>query len=777
MKVRLFVNDTFEAMSVRYRLLHVAAAVNKAYVIQLDQLNPNIEGWTLDQLEPCSDMPDVLRRVADPFLQGRTIDPRAADLITRDRRYDRLKGIVHYDERRLQAHPDMWEPDGLRRLLRTYAAKVGVTEKTLLHDLRLWLVGGQTKEALLGNYFHCGRIADDADGRLEITELSRNGAVTVVFAPAQQRARGRNAKCPVGTKTPKYEKFSMPQALREQIYETAKKHYLEDKSKTVYGATIAVIDDLFSFKDEQGKPLRNKDGSASLPELGKRPTLHQVRHLLRKAIPLSKAFVDRNSAAEYENDHAPSTGSVLDDCLGPGDVFEIDATVFDMWICAKADRAVLLGKATMYLVIDRDSRLIVGFFLTLDPPSWSGAEQTILSIGSDWEALCKRLDVPYQASDWPARSALPNRFFADRGGDVIGYASNVICDGLSVQVTNAPALLSRRKPLVESGHRAVAVAMKQDAPGYEPPKHAMKRRAKKYHKDGCYTLDELARLQLRLGIRHNRRQLKGYQQSPEEILSGQSVSPIAIWNRKVTERMGSVARMPMELMRRKMMPRDTASVKNDGIHFRGLIYKFHESEDSALSEWYVKASLRADFGVRVSYHPDLVDTVWALDPDDDRKQYRLKLTTTSEAFTGYSFAEVKYVMETLSDKQLAADDTNLKHDVAARQDIKAMSKQPYSDAMAAAKGITPGMRRSGSEPVRQAEADARRAAVNSADSNGMQYGPLGAASDPMPPPATTSAPAPAGAPASAPEPPPTPSKAQPAASSSTTDPALLGLFD
>lgn len=444
---------------------------------------------------------------------------------------------------------------------------------------------------------------------------------------------------------------------------------------------------------------------------------------------------------------------------------------------AKANRAVLLGKATMYLVIDRDSRLIVGFYLTLDPPSWSGAEQAILSIGCDWEALCKRLNVPYRASDHPAAGAQPNRFFADRGGDVVYYASNAICDGLTVQVTNAPALLSRRKSIVESGHRVVPVPMKQDAPGYEPPKNALKRRAKKYHRDGCYTLDELARVVLRSIIRHNRRELKGYRQSPEEILSGASVSPIAIWNRKVGERMGSVARLPIELMRRKMMPRDTAVVKNTGIHFRGLSYKFDAAEDAALKEWFARASFRSSFDVRVTYHPDSVDTIWAHDPEDDRKQYKLVLTTKSDNFAGYSFAELKYVMEVLRDKQLAADATNETHDVAASQDTKEMSKQPLAEARAAAKGMTPGTRRSNSDEYSKAEAAERRAAVNSADNGGVQYGSLGAATDRPAPAAAT-----ASEPAAEPEPPAaattqaTDRDEQPPASSATTDPALLGLF-
>jgi hypothetical protein len=61
--------------------------------------------------------------------------------------------------------------------------------------------------------------------------------------------------------------------------------------------------------------------------------------------------------------------------------------------------------------------------------------------------------------------------------------------------------------------------------------------------DSAYTLDELARLIVRLIIQHNRREVLGYQQTPEDVMQGLPVHPIAIWNRAMAQRMGSVARM------------------------------------------------------------------------------------------------------------------------------------------------------------------------------------------------------------------------------------------
>jgi len=734
MTTTLLINDVFEAMGVRYRLLHVDEANKAAYVIQLDAPNPLPEKWPIEGLAISADMPDVMRVVPDPYAQNRPSISSPGDIATGSRRYNRLQGLVHFQDGK--PHPDLWDPEKRRLLLAAHARKVHAAEKTLMRDLRRWWLRGQTLDALQGEYFKCGRIDGTTAGALVCEEKSRNGLVKVVFAPAKHLARGRTPKD--GT----HGKLALPAELRAAILEVAKKHYLADKSRSVHGTTVAVLDELFSLRDENGTPLRDENGAAVLKEPGQRPTFDQIRYLLRKALPLSKAFVARNDAAEYQNNHSPATGSVLDDCLGPGDVFEIDATVFDMWVVARANRAVIIGKPTLYLIVDRGSRLIVGFYLSLEPPAWSEARQAVLSIAGDWEALCKRLGVTYDPRDWPARGVMPNRFFGDRG-DMIAYASDVLCDGVAIQVTNAPALYSRGKPLVESGFICVSTPLRQDAPGYEPPKNAFKRRAKKYHKDACLTLDELAADLLRIVIKHNRTQKLGYQQSPEEILANESVSPIAIWNRQVAQRIGSVARMPVELLRRKLMPVGRATVHNDGVEFEGLLYK---ATDRSLGEWHARASLRGSFPVNVSYNPSLVDNITVQDPFDDTKRYDLVLTTTSEAYAGYSYAEVKFVMKQRGAKDRAAVKTNEAHAVALRQDMHNASSVAAAETGLAAKGMTPGVRRSGGDEVREREAQERRRKVNDLHAPDLQYGPPGADSDitrlPAEEPAEAAAPAP-----------------------------------
>jgi len=151
----------------------------------------------------------------------------------------------------------------------------------------------------------------------------------------------------------------------KQILRIAREHYEQDASKSVRGTTTVVLNELFSLKGADGKPLRTVEGGAVLKPPGQRPSFDQVRYLLAKALTASGTWKKRNGSAEYDNNHAPSTGSVMDDCTGPGDVGEIDATVIDVYIAAQANRKVIIGKPVLFLIIDRWSRLIIGFYITL----------------------------------------------------------------------------------------------------------------------------------------------------------------------------------------------------------------------------------------------------------------------------------------------------------------------------------------------------------------------------------------------------------------------------
>ncbi len=335
MSEALLLNDIFERNGHKYRLLHIAKALQAAYVIRLDTANPDPRRWALTELTGGTGA-NKIKAVKNHPKPERPNPESAPDIAIRELRWSRINDI--------KKSPDVWEAESRTRLLKNHALSIGVTAKTLLANLRLYWTGGQTKEALLGNSYKSGCIEESTPGSLSVTEKSPNGSRTVVFAPAKKNARGRRPK------EGGYSPLAMPPALREKILEAARLHFEQDKTKSIRGASTSVLNEMFSLRDEKGQPLRDADGGAVLKPPGQRPSEDQIRYLLGKVLMLSSTHKRRSGAADYENNHKPSTGSVLDDCLGPGDVYEIDATFIDVYIVAKANRKVIIGKPTLYLV-------------------------------------------------------------------------------------------------------------------------------------------------------------------------------------------------------------------------------------------------------------------------------------------------------------------------------------------------------------------------------------------------------------------------------------------
>lgn len=620
----------------------------------------------------------------------------AADIAVRDLRWQRIEGLLR--------KPALYDRRDRNKLLKRHAKNIGCSKEVLLSDLRRFWLNGQTKDALLGGFWRCGTPLENDEQVLAVKRKGEADAKLVFFASAKGRARGNRPR------HTKYVPLVMPTALRKKVLELAKKHFLAGEHRSIRATADYVIRKLFALRTESGALLRGPDGQALLKPLGQRPTERQVRYLLNKTLGPSETFRKRVGEADHDNNHAAATGSVFDDCLGPGDVYEIDATIIDLFVVAEADHKTIIGKPTLYLVIDRETRLIVGFHISLENPQWEEAKQAVLSICGDWEALCKRLGVVYRPDAFPARGVFPNRFAADRS-EMLAFKSDILCDGLEQQVTNVPSKESKGKSCVEGGIHETNVPIKDNAPGYEFPRNARKRQGKKYDKDASLTLTEVARIYLELIIVHNLKVRLGTLLSPEDVYTGWKPTPANMWQRGIERRMSAPARYSYEYVRSKLMPVDVATVHRDGVHFRNLIYTF----DEALREdWFARASIHGEFTVTVAYSPSLVDTVVIHDPIDRRKTYAGRLTSDySTAFKGYSFAEVKAYMHKWSALESEGSEHNQAHRIGLAETISEIGQAAHSRMRAATKGVKLGTRRRDAAAVRSAEARQRRQSMHS----------------------------------------------------------------
>ncbi len=165
------------------------------------------------------------------------------------------------------------------------------------------------------------------------------------------------------------------------------------------------------------------------------PTFGQFRYWLEKERDIKKEISSRQSPKKYEQSHRGIIGDSTSEAMGPG-YFEIDATVGDIYLVSRYNRDWIIGRPVIYFVIDRFSRMIVGMYVGLDGPSWSGAMMAVANTSSNKKVFCKEYGIEIEEEDWPVHF-LPEILLADRG-ELEGSNIQTLINVFGIKVQNTP---------------------------------------------------------------------------------------------------------------------------------------------------------------------------------------------------------------------------------------------------------------------------------------------------------------------------------------------------
>ena len=465
----LFANDIILFNGVRYRFL--TTVEDQAWIISLNSASAWPESISRTEI-------DHLDALKQETSIATNLSVSQARIQKRDNAWAILKPLLD------QHGNALFEPSHRKRALQHHAAQYAVSETTLYKFLRRYWQRGQTANALLADYHHSGRtISSTKDENVSITG-----------------GRGRKALS--------RHIYQINQQDIDNIKMALEKKYLSNEVSTIKSAYLWMLQEYYSFTDGNQASFLNP--------LGEYPSERQFNYQLHANFDYEKRKRSKVGDSDYEQKYRKRLGTILEDCLGVGHIYEIDATIVDVYLVASHDRTRIVGKPTLYLIIDRKSRLIVGYYLGLEHASWMGAYLAMLSIAQDKQALCSKYNVKYDQADWPAHQIFPQQFLADRG-EMLSYASNSVIQGLGITVATLPSKRPDWKPLVECGFKLIQHAIRNDTPAYDPPANASRRQGKKYEKDACLTLQELGSIILNAIIYHNRRVIANYPLSLEEL--------------------------------------------------------------------------------------------------------------------------------------------------------------------------------------------------------------------------------------------------------------------
>lgn len=382
------------------------------------------------------------------------------------------------------------------------------------------------------------------------------------------------------------------------------KFYNTQKKNSLTTAYHLMLKEYFSqkVKNEKGKTeliLKDKENI---------PSLAQFRYWFNKERDLKKEVTSRNGARIFYQKHRAVLHSVNDLVVGPGMEYQIDATIGDVYLVSRFNKEWIIGRPVIYIVIDTYSRLVTGVNVTLEGPSWVGAMGAISNCMTDKVGFCKEYDIEINQSEWPI-NYIPFSVIGDRG-EIVGFNADYLVNNLNIKVSNTPPYFPQWKPIVEQHFRLLNLKTQPLMPGAISPDFRL-RGAKDYRKDSVLNIKQFTKIVILSILYHNNHNvLKGYRREQGMIEDEIEPIPINLWNWGIKNKSGILRTAPEELIKLSLMPRDQATISENGIRFKGI---FYSSITAIKDRIFETARSKGNFKIDVAYDPRNLNNIYWID--------------------------------------------------------------------------------------------------------------------------------------------------------------------
>lgn len=119
------------------------------------------------------------------------------------------------------------------------------------------------------------------------------------------------------------------------------------------------------------------------------PNLSVFRYWIKKLVPESEMIRKRTNKGDFQRNKRGLRGAATDHSEVPGSYFELDATVLDVHIVSEFNRNQVIGRPTLYYVVDKESKMVVGIHVSMEYASWRAGRQALVnSFTSKKNILC-----------------------------------------------------------------------------------------------------------------------------------------------------------------------------------------------------------------------------------------------------------------------------------------------------------------------------------------------------------------------------------------------------
>ncbi len=347
-----------------------------------------------------------------------------------------------------------------------------------------------------------------------------------------------------------------------------------------------------------------------LPEQGTYINERQFRHLLKFETTNVQRMLARTTKGHAARNYRGLIGSAWEGVFGPGHTYAIDSTIADVYLRSSVNRAWIIGRPVLYIVVDVWSSAVVGFYLCLTGPSWATAQVCLFNsfadptISSDLWGLNGDLGL----SPIPSVCA---ELWADRG-EYLSEGGRTVANSLGFDIVHTASNRPDLRGAVEVMHRIVKNEQLMFLPGTHDARLKERELRGSRARESAMTVREYVQALMAIFVRYNVASDRNSRMTAEMIAYNVHPSPAGLWfyGHTIAQR-GYRKAVPQDSLISTLLPEFKLTVRKNGIYFGRLPYEMpRESAES----WTVRARNFGTFETAAFAYPGAAKTIWWKDP-------------------------------------------------------------------------------------------------------------------------------------------------------------------
>jgi len=503
--------------------------------------------------------------------------------------------------------------------LTEFARGLNRTNTQVTKILNLYWRFGQTKNALLPAFSNCG-----ARGNIREPNKKKRGAPRKTLLASTEMPEGRNVNA----------------SDREKILKGLKKYYLVNKPLPLAEVRRKTIADHYKTEVELAE-ISSRVADAPSPD--------QFYYWAKILVSEFEKTVKQSDPRDFVLNKRGLRGFASQNDPVPGSCYEIDATIANVHLVSRFNSKQQIGRPTVYSLTDRASRVIVGFYISLEHASWKAARQAIINAFLPKVSQYKQYGIDIVESDYPCHH-LPDAITCDRG-EMIGIEAEVALTPL-LNLQFAPPYRADMKSIVENRFGLIDKKLFNQLDGSTLGK-PKKRGVQDPEFEANLTLHKVATLLADDVLAHNRRQFDDLAKCELLLEYDQKPTPINFWKAHLAFHQHRLSELDEATLRANLMDVATAHVTSMGIEHRGLYYT---CETAQKEHWQTTA--RASGRWKVEARVDEGDSsILFIRPSADKPLEPCSLLPRSQSLSGLHTTEISYRQDWQKKKRLVDEIT------------------------------------------------------------------------------------------------------------------------